>query len=276
MTCCNNVLIISNTCDINYKERCFICSKFIYKHHHIVVCCLDSRIFHGSCLGFDRDTYYHIQNTPDWFCPSCSRDIFPLYDDFINSDTHSLPCLCRFCKSNLYNDSPQLFNPYQFDYESEREFNSFNDSMSDALNIANNILTNCNYSDTDTLLDISENLSMFYFNNIDGFKTNFNEALVNINSMKAKPSIIAFCETNFKQDDIDDYEIKNYNCEHLYAKYNKKKGSGITIYYKKSHLFQRIASLDVRNNHFECIGGRFKTNDSQFYIIVVYRFHNNI
>ena len=276
MICCNNVLIISNTCDINYKERCFICTKFIYKHHHIVVCCLDSRIFHGSCLGFDRDTCYHIQNTPDWFCPSCSRDIFPLYDDFISSDTHSLPCLCRFCKSSLYNDSPQLFNPYQFDYESERELNSFDDSMSDALNIANSILTNCNYSDTDTLLDISENLSTFYFNNIDGFKTNFNEALVNINSMKTKPSLIAFCETNFKQDDIDDYEIKNYNCEHLYAKYNKKKGSGITIYYKKSHLFQRIASLDVRNNHFECISGRFKTNDSQFYIIVVYRFHNNI
>ena len=46
--------------------------------------------------------------------------------------------------------------------------------MSDALNVANNILTICNYSDTDKLLDISENLSTFYFNNIDGFKTNFN------------------------------------------------------------------------------------------------------
>ena len=161
--CCNNVLIISNTCDINYKERCFICSKFIYKHHHIVVCCLDSKIFLGSCLGFDRDTCYHIQNTPDWFCPSCSRDIFPLYDDFANSDTHSLPCLCRFCKSDLYNHNPQLFNPFEIDYESEREFNGFDDSMSDALNIANNILTNCNYSDTDKLPDINENLSTFYF-----------------------------------------------------------------------------------------------------------------
>ena len=229
-------------------------------------------------FGFDRDTCYHIQNTPDWFCPSCSRDIFPLYDDFANNDNHSLPCLCRFCKSNLNDHTPQLFNPFEVDYESEREFNGFDDSMSDALNIANNILTNCNYSDTDKLLDISESSSTFYFNNIDGFKTNFNEALVNINSMKTKPSLIAFCETNFKQDDIHDYEIKNYNCEHLYAKYDKNKGSGITIYYKKSHLFQRITSLNIRNNHFECIGGHFKTNDSHFYfyIIVVYRFHNNI
>ena len=85
--------------------------------------------------------------------------------------------------------------------------------MSEALNMANNILVNCNYSDTDKLPNISGNLSTFYFNNIDGFKTNFNEALVNINSIKTEPSLIAFCETNFKfkQDDIDDYEIKNYN-----------------------------------------------------------------
>ena len=60
--------------------------------------------------------------------------------------------------------------------------------------------------------------------------------------MKTKPSLIAFCETNFKQDDIDDYEIKNYNCEHLYAKYDKKKvlvSQFITknhIYFKELHL----------------------------------------
>ena len=142
--------------------------------------------------------------------------------------------------------------------------------------MANNILVNCNYSDTDKLPNICGNLSTFYFNNIDGFKTNFNEALVNINSIKTKPSLIAFCERNFKQDDIDDYEIKSYNSEHLYAKHNKSKGSGITIYYKNSHLFHRISSLDVRNNYFECMGGRFKTNDSQFYIIVVYRYHDNV
>ena len=154
-----------------------------------------------------------------------------------------------------------------------RDFNDFDDSMSEALNMANNILVNYNYSDADKLPNISGNLSTFYFNNIYGFKTNFNEALVNINFIKTKPSLIAFCETNFKQDAIDDYEIKNYNSEHLYAKHNKSKGSGIKIYYKNSHLFQRI---DVRNNYFECMGGRFKTNDSQFYIIVVYRYHNNI
>ena len=148
--------------------------------------------------------------------------------------------------------------------------------MSDALNMANNILTNCTFSDANNIPNLSSDLSTFYFHNIDGFKTNFNEALVNINSMKTKPSLIAFSETNFKHDDNDDYNIINHNSEHLYAQDNKNKGSGITLYYRNSHLFQRIPSLNVRNDYFECIGGRFKTNDSQFYIIVVYRYHNNI
>ena len=142
--------------------------------------------------------------------------------------------------------------------------------MSDSLNMANNILTNCTFSNANNIPNLSSNLSTFYFHNIDGFKT-----LVNINSMKTKPSLIAFSETNFKHD-IDDYDIINYNSEHLYVKDNKNKGSGITIYYRNSHLFQRIPSLNVCNNYFECIGGRFKTNDSQFYIIVVYRYQNNI
>ena len=157
---------ITNTCDINCKERCFICSKFIYKHQHIAVCCIDGRIFHGSCLGFNRDTTcYHIQSehTPDWFCPSCNRDIFPFYDEFDNSNTSSSPCLCTFCKINLYNHIPLVFNPFHFECESERNFNDFDDSMSDALNMANNILTNCTFSDANNIPNLSSDLSTFIF-----------------------------------------------------------------------------------------------------------------
>ena len=120
-----------------------------------------------------------------------------------------------FCKINLYNHTPLVFNPLHFECETERDFNDFDDSMSDALNMANNILTNCTFSDANNIPNLSSDLSTFYFHNIDGFKTNFNEALVNINSMKTKPSLIAFSETNFKHDDNDDYNIINYNSEHL-------------------------------------------------------------
>ena len=59
----------------------------------------------------------------------------------------------------------------------------------------------------------------------------------------------------------------------LYGINNESKGSDISLYFKKSLLFNRIASLNIRNEHFECMGGRFNTHSNQFYIIVVYHFH---
>ena len=93
--------------------------------------------------------------------------------------------------------------------------------------------------------------------------------------MKHLPSVIAFCETNLKLDDPYDYDIMKYNAEHLYAINDKNKGSGLSFYYKKSYVFFRLASLDIRNNFFECLGGRLLTETEELYIIIVYRYHGN-
>ena len=121
----------------------------------------------------------------------------------------------------------------------------------------------------------SYTFTSFYFNNIDGFKSNFTESLINIHSMERLPSIITFCETNFKHDEPDEYAISNYNAEHFHAIENKKKGSSISLYYDKTHLFHRMSALNTRNKYFESMGGYFESDLSKFYVIVVYRFHNN-
>ena len=36
-----------------------------------------------------------------------------------------------------------------------------------------------------------------------------------------------------------------------------------------------ISSLDIRNNYFECMGGRLKTESTYLYVIIVYRYHGN-
>ena len=72
--------------------------------------------------------------------------------------------------------------------------------------------------------------------------------------MNHLPSVIAFCETNLKSDDQYDYDIADYNAEHLYAISAKNKRSGLSFYYQKSCDF-RLASLDIRNNYYECMGG---------------------
>ena len=149
--------------------------------------------------------------------------------------------------------------------------------MCDALSTAQCVLDNCNYCDINELstCNVDKSFTAFYFNNINGYKTNFQESLINIKSMKKLPSIIAFCETNLKIDDPDNYTISEYNSEHFYALHNKSKGSGLSIYYNKIHIFNRIPSLDIRNKHFECMGGSLKSKNCQLHLIVVYRFHDN-
>ena len=106
----------------------------IYKHQHAVVCSLDGNIFLGACLNFDRDTCFHIQSgsITDWFCPACSRDIFPFFD-FI-SDLSNMKCVCKNCRlrrNSLQLDTDTLtFNPFQIDIDFDNNNNNiFDDSM---------------------------------------------------------------------------------------------------------------------------------------------------
>ena len=73
-------------------------------------------------------------------------------------------------------DSTLSFNPFNLDFDDS--FNTFDDSMCDTLNCANTILQSCSYYETTTEGSTDDSLSKFYFNNIDGFKTNFNESLI--------------------------------------------------------------------------------------------------
>ena len=165
------------------------------------------------------------------------------------------------------------FNPFNLD--SDDNLNTFDDSMCDTLNCVNTILQFCCYYEPVNRVNVDDSLSKFYFNNIDGFKTNFNESLINIKSLNGVPSLIAFCKTNLDEDDIHDFNMTDYNAEHLYAIPGKKKGSGVSIYSHKTNLFRRIPSLTVRNKFFECNGGSLETEYKELIFITVYRFHGN-
>ena len=130
--------------------------------------------------------------------------------------------------------------------------------MCDALTTADSILRNCKCRPINELQVYDNTFSTLYFHNSDGFKSNFHESLINIKSINYSPSILSFCETNLKRDDPEDYSISGYNSEHLYGISDKNKGSGISLYYNKTHLFNRISSLDIGNNYFECMGAVLK------------------
>ena len=104
---------------------------------------------------------------------------------------------------------------FSVDFDSDKNYDNFHDSMFDALSTTQSVLDSCNYCDINELstCNVDKSFTTFYFNNIDGYKTNFQESLINIKSMKKLPSIIAFCETNLKIDDPDNYNISEYNSD---------------------------------------------------------------
>ena len=116
--------------------------------------------------------------------------------------------------------------------------------MCDTLNCANTILQSCCYYEPVNRVNKDDSLSKFYFNNIDGFKTNFNQSLINIKSLNCLPPLIAFCETN-------------------------------VLYCHKTNLFPRISSFTIRNKFFELIRVSLETGYKELIFITVYRFHGN-
>ena len=107
------------------------------------------------------------------------REIFfPFFDSL--SDMSNVTCLCKNCR--LHRNSLQLdkdtltFNLFQIDLDSDNNNNNiFDDSMSNVLSAAYNILNSCNYHSIQAMSqqDIGSSLSTFYFHNIDGYKLIF-------------------------------------------------------------------------------------------------------
>ncbi len=61
----------------------------------------------------------------------------------------------------------------------------------------------------------------------------------------------------------------------LHAIEGKAKGSGLAIYIRNQIQFQRIGYLSVRNKYFESLGGKFKCDIGDFYLITIYRYNEN-
>ena len=235
---------------------------------------MDGDIYHGRCLGFCGDTCFHIQSgtIPDWMCPTCSREVFPCYDNI--PDLSHVKCVCCGCRlSRGESGLTQNFNPFNLDFGGN--FNTFSGGMCDALDCASAVLQTCSYSEPTSSGSVDDSLSEFYFNNIDGFEANFNESLIDIRSLNCIPSLISFCETGLGGDDVRDFNMIDYSAEHLYAVPGKGRGSGLSVCGHKTGLFRRVSSLAVRNEFFGCVGGSLEAGCGELIFVAVCRFRGN-
>ena len=146
-------------------------------------------------------------------------------------------------KKELYGSNPCYFND-DVDYDNY------------TTEIAKDILKNCNYNyNSDSLPLPKLNSTTLYFNNIDGFKTNFSEFLSNRVLHNHNFHFYCFNETNIHENCTENFEIEGYTSEFLHAIEGKSKGSGLAIYCHQNVKFQRFAYLTGRNKYFESLWG---------------------
>ena len=230
-------------------HKCKTCSKIISETRHQTSHC-------SHCLSI-----CHINCLEYGLCQPC---------DTILTNKTSNPFGYVICKKH--------FDPYTIDDDDDHDY-YFDDEIDESFNtvqIAKNVLTNCKYYNSYSLPVDKLKHSTFYFNNIDGFKSNFEEFLANKSLHKHNFDFYCFNETNVHVCDNHDYEIEGYNFpEMLYAIEGKAKGSGLAIYFRENIQFTRIEYLSKRTELYESLGGKFKCDIGYFYIITIYRFNQS-
>lgn len=292
------------------REECQLCQKGIYTHQVILICSLENKPYHAKCLKIDIDTAATIKSDSTWYCPKCLENIFPHFCDTIDTGTiKRVVNNCKICNKSILPDRDKSincdhckFNSHEYCYKytsnssccndrnlHELTFNPYDviepddncsfsndliDSSYDTIGQAKNILQKCRYVNPNDLKhDFEFNGTSFFFNNIDGFASNFDELRNHMLNMTRKFDFYCFNETNLKAGVAHDYEMPGYNFEPLYSIDGKSKGSGLAIYYREDYKFIRNKSMTTRNDSLESIGGKLNCNNGlTLNVLIIYRF----
>ena len=236
-------------------EKCNSCLKLISSSRDCIAHCnFCDKICHKKCIN----NYIHA-------CITCNARI---ETDTIDNSTDL---------NIIYQDIS--FNPFDDGDDSDQDKNCFFDDniedYSETLVSARNLLNNCKYYDPGDIHESKLIGTSFYFNNIDGFQTNFTEFKNQILNSSSNFDFYCFNETNLKSGINHDYEIEEYNSEFHYSIHGKAKGSGIALYYRKNLKFTIDSKLTIRNQYFESLGGKLKCEIGTINVLIIYRYIYN-
>ena len=242
--------------DINYPEldtiKCTACSKILGPSTKRSNCTVCSKVFHETCLS----------NTK--ICSSCL--------DFSSTQRN-------FDLNQLFQNCKFTFNPFDILRDSEdRDFLFDTDEdqqngINETYETAFRLLDCCRYFAPEKLRNDGLNGTSFYFNNIDGFKSNFDELQTQLSLISMNFDFLGFNETNINALEKQHYQLPGYNSDFLSSIEGKAKGSGLALYYKTSLDFRIDTNLTFRLDHFECIGGKLRTDIGFTNVLVIYRFN---
>lgn len=233
--------------------KCFSCKKLISNKKDRITDCI---YCHNTC-------HYSCIIKPSFRCTFCQ--------DYVDPDSTIFELNTNFAHLT--------FDPYNAIFTEENERNMFFDDdidgFCDSVEIAKRTLTNCRYYDPESIPYEKFQGTSFFFNNIDGFNSNFDEFRNHCLNLKMSFDFYCFNETNLKSGALHDFEIDGYISEFHYGIDVKSKGSGLAIYYRNNLKFSVDKSLTIRTKHFESLGGRLKCDIGLVHVLVIYRFNFN-
>ena len=209
--------------------------------------------------------YFDLNNTSVEInsCQCCKKIISNKRDKVIDCRSCQKKChyncirkplfICNFCEHrrslNFSESSNDLniefrdtcFNPFNFfenDDDDKKYF--FDDDVSDyceTTELAAKVLNKCKYYEPSELKSSAFLGTSFFFNNIDGFQSNFVEFKNQLLNCDCNFDFYCFNETNLKKGRSHDFEMNNYVSKFLYSIDDKAKGSGLAIYYRNNLKF---------------------------------------
>ena len=238
---------------------CFSCSKIISPFKHRVTTCHTCKnICHYTCLS-------KCSSTPVCaFCYQTRIDHATQPNSSMADDLNSL------FESRTFNPYNEVIDDEKMD--KNRFFDDEIENTCETVQIARNVLQNCKYFNIDSLNENLNDGTSLFFNNLDGFQSNFYEFRNQISNLNVSFDFFCFNETNLKSEIMHDYEIDGYKSYHLHSIPDKLKGSGLAIYCRNNLKFKAENSLTFRNEFFECLGGKLKCEVGNVNIVVIYRY----
>lgn len=232
--------------------KCYCCNDFIsHTKHCISTCTICNNTCHNSCL-----------KEPLKCCEYCFDQ-----QRIDSSNAKVLNSLFDRVSFNPFNDVTEN--------DKNRFFDDEIDDYCDTIEIANKTLSSCRYYDSNAIPYSKFRGTSFFFNNIDGFQSNFEEFQAQILNQSEHFDFYCFNETNVKAGTDHNYVLESFNSHFLHCIDGKSKGSGLAIYHRKNLNFNVNQTLTFRNNVFECLSGKLKTDIGYINILLVYRFCNN-
>ena len=227
---------------------CNICLKRVLKHSYHLRCGSCNHFTHINCLSKVKktDSLYTNKDSEIWFCPLCTKDLFPfncIDDDFdflealfdlrCYDETVPLHKLFKLVKD-------KVFNP--FELNSDIKDNNFLHCDPDVQfynSHVNYSLHSCNYYLEDqlnkALANVPSNCASILHANMRSIPKNLHNFELYLSNISYVFNFLCFSESWLKESNKDLYNIPGYTATHRCRK--DKVGGGVSIYTRENIEF---------------------------------------